>query len=415
MQSFIIRPPEVHTEAGKTTVTARVETPSESHDLWFRGPSDALLPRGADAFVITCMPTAMKLGLPIRVESNVSPRLVASLNTIQDILCKWHPDLHRVRLEAGTAPASAMRTREGTAAFFSGGVDSFYTTLKHQNIISTLILVHGFDLSLENIELRSRVTNAMQQTATGLGKRLVEIETNSKPFTNRHVDWVSHQFGAALAGVAVLLGGEVGNVLVPSSESYAHLEPCGSHPLLDPLWSTEYMNLIHDGAESTRNEKVAAISRFPPALSQLRVCWENLGNAYNCGRCEKCIRTMLNLEAAGALNRCTAFEATLTAQKVAQVEIPNSLVFFHFEEILRFFRKEGGGSDLVMALEQTLARFQGKELAKALADLPSLNADTPGLARAAGRHASSLLQAMVRQKRQLTTNLMRYYWKRLFG
>ena len=39
--------------------------------------------------------------------------------------------------------------------------------------------------------------------------------------------------------------------------TYAHLGPLGSHPLLDPLWSSEDVELVHDGCEATRLDKLA--------------------------------------------------------------------------------------------------------------------------------------------------------------
>ena len=39
----------------------------------------------------------------------------------------------------------------------------------------------------------------------------------------------------------------------------------------------------------------------------LRVCWQNVGTDLNCGRCEKCVRTMAMLAGAGVLDRCETF------------------------------------------------------------------------------------------------------------
>jgi hypothetical protein len=397
VEALIIRSPETRAEADTLTFSSRVETPAGSYDMWFRGPREVVRPQGADAFLITCLPTAMKLGLPVVVEASTSPRLLEALDTIQDILDKWHPDFRRIRVDAPAAPPACPPPRGGVAAFFSGGVDSFYTALKHRDALSALVLVHGFDMPLENTELRARVAAATRKAAAALGKPLVEIETNSKPFTDRHVDWAEHQFGPALAGVAVLGAGVAGQILIPSSETYAHLDPHGSHPILDPLWSTDYMALVHDGAEANRTEKVAAIASFPPALELLRVCWENPDNAYNCGRCEKCIRTMLNLEAAGALERCTAFDVPLAPEGVAEVWIPMDAVAYHFEDNLSTLRARGADPALLRAMEQALTRFEAEKLAGAIAAMP----------------ARPLLQAMARRTLRTPARLIRHHLKRL--
>ena len=89
--------------------------------------------------------------------------------------------------------------------------------------------------------------------------------------------------------------------------------PC-SHPALDPLWSTEAVEVVHDGAETRRVDKVAALAASPLALRYLRVCWENRGGAYNCGRCGKCMRTMVDLDLAGALGHTVDATGTVSTR-----------------------------------------------------------------------------------------------------
>lgn len=393
MNQLVIRKPEQHSTQDRTTVAAHLELPGEHHEMWFRGPRDVLRAEGADAFVITCLPTAMRLGLDMRVEDSVSPKLLASLATVQDILCKWHPDFRRIEIRATSGREPSGAVREAAATFFSGGVDSFYSALAHRESISALVMVHGFDLALEKVGLRARVSRALHEAALWLGKPLLEIETNSRQITERHASWLYQQFGPALSGVAVLMGG-FGRILIPSAESYAHLDVCASHPLLDPLWSTEYTTLVHDGAESDRNEKVAAISHFPAVLRGLRVCWENPDDAYNCGRCEKCIRTMLSLEAAGAMGRCTAFDAPLTPAAVGSVRLPNQLVAYHFEESLAALRTAGTRPDLTRPLERVMARARAAQIIEDLRALPGLPLGTPGIGGAILRRPGTMIPAL---------------------
>lgn len=56
------------------------------------------------------------------------------------------------------------------------------------------------------------------------------------------------------------------------------------------------------------------------ALQHLRVCTDNPGQVYNCGRCPKCLRTMVNLRIVGALERCPTFARPLDLKKVAQLD-----------------------------------------------------------------------------------------------
>jgi hypothetical protein len=57
------------------------------------------------------------------------------------------------------------------------------------------------------------------------------------------------------------------------------------------------MEVVHEGAIE-RTRKLAALVRDPVALEVLRVCWHDAG--FNCGKCEKCVRTRVALRLLGA-------------------------------------------------------------------------------------------------------------------
>jgi hypothetical protein len=72
---------------------------------------------------------------------------------------------------------------------------------------------------------------------------------------------------------------------------------------LDPLWSSRSVQIVHDGAETNRLGKVRAIAGSDAAQKHLRVCYKNPENSYNCGVCDKCVRTGLAAELAGVGQR----------------------------------------------------------------------------------------------------------------
>lgn len=73
-------------------------------------------------------------------------------------------------------------------------------------------------------------------------------------------------------------------------------------------------------------EKLRGLIDHPEALSRLRVCWENQAN-YNCGLCEKCVRTMLGLRALG-IQHCAAFPDTLTPELVRRQRLTTKCVVY---------------------------------------------------------------------------------------
>jgi hypothetical protein len=102
----------------------------------------------------------------------------------------------------------------------------------------------------------------MRQVADEFRKYLIEVETNLRAFTDARVE-SKYYHGAGLASVALFLSSRFRKVYIPSTQSYFALSPMGSHPLPDPLWSTEETEIVHDGCEATRVDKVIRIVRRP--------------------------------------------------------------------------------------------------------------------------------------------------------
>jgi hypothetical protein len=348
-------------EAGAAGVTLAfpVQVGGRPDELRFRlaspGHPGGLSATSDPALAALLLP-AMALGARLSIEGPVSPRLLAGIDRLQDVFALWAPRRFRrvpVRARpAATAPAGPGR---GLACFFSGGVDSLYSAAKHAGRLQALVFVHGWDVPLGDAALRERVAGRLRVAARELGVPLVEVETNLLPFREAYVRWRWYH-GAALASVALALSPAFETVVVPSSNPYSKLHPWGSHALTDPWWSTEATALVHDGAEATRLEKVACLARHPGALRALRVCFENRGGAYNCGECEKCLRTMAALRAVGALERCPAFARPLDLDAVATLGAPPPQLVSEYTDVLAWVEARGHDPALARALRAGLAR-----------------------------------------------------------
>jgi hypothetical protein len=126
-------------------------------------------------------------------------------------------------------------------------------------------------------------------------KKLIAVESNVREFVERRNIYWGMLIGGVLAGLGVAMAPET--LLIPSSWTYQDLHPYGTHPLVDPLWSTEATEVIHHGAGTTRSGKIEYIAERQSLLDQLQVCWKSC--ASNCGNCPKCIRTSLVLHLLG--------------------------------------------------------------------------------------------------------------------
>jgi len=288
---------------------------------WLRCPAaygSAVL-AGGDAFLPVALLVAMRYRRRLVFEPSVSAALLAATPRIMALYRDWSAagpvPLHPVEITA----TPAVRPRCGTAsgAFFSCGVDSFYSLLRNvarypetdARAIRYLVVVHGFDIWGHHPPALFETTRAnTAAVAHALGRAILPVATNVRELVSG-LDWGAVAHGAGLASVGLLFGQLFHTIYVPATTALARLyiKPLGSHPALDPLWSTEAVEVVHDGAETRRIEKVRAIAASTLALQYLRVCWENRGGAYNCAQCGKCMRTMVDLELAGALKRAETF------------------------------------------------------------------------------------------------------------
>jgi hypothetical protein len=359
MSQVSISKPEYSMEHGWYVASASISVNGKTHQLTFRS-SEGPLARGSDPFLAATLFPAMRIGQPLHISGTVSPKLLVTTHTIQDIFHRWFPEYGKIPVHAEPGLSDEVSGVTEVGAFFSGGVNSFYTLLKHQGEITKIIFVHGLDIELNNVSLRSMVSKEIRRIAEELGKQLIEVETNVHEFAHQY-----HYNGSLLPSIGLILSAQFEKIYIPSNISYDHAFPDSSHPLLDPLWSTESLTFGHDGCEANRNEKFGRISQSAIALRSLRVCLQNPDDSYNCCQCEKCVRTMIGLEAIGALDRCPTFNQKLDIEAVSRMNLRDPLLPFA-EENLKTLETRGNNADLVEALRFCIRNFRYKKMANLL-------------------------------------------------
>jgi hypothetical protein len=319
-------------------------------EVWFRSSlplfgerSDALVPLGVLA--------AMRTRRPLRVTGPVSRRLLENAGVAQDVLESFsagelrHVDVVADGVDVALPPAA------GVGVFFSGGVDSFYTYLQRADEITHLVFVRGLDVLSSGSPRDHAATDAVRRAAAELGRELVEIETNLRSVTEPFAQWTL-AFGTALGGLALLLQSRLGRVYVAGGNTYETLGPWGSHPVLDPRWGNERIEIVHHGCEATRGQKVVRLASSPSALTYLRVCTRQSAT-FNCGECEKCTRTMVALRNAGAQGRCPTLPPVLDLGRVARQHLaPGPITTFARESLVDARRRHDWA--LALALRASL-------------------------------------------------------------
>ena len=195
-----------------------------------------------------------------------------------------------------------------------------------------------------------------EAAAAALDKRLVVIATNAQRFLHG-IDWEHYAHGAVLAGAALTVQSLLHTVYVPSPGLSPTFRPCGVHPGMDPLWSTDELEFVSDGVAVSRLDKVRELGRVPAALEFLRVCWENLDGALNCGCCEKCLRTMLELEVSGLLERTATLPRKVEPAALHRLRLPG-YVLPMWLEVLRELEAHRPGAPLTLAVERLVRRAE---------------------------------------------------------
>jgi hypothetical protein len=355
LETRVERGPDVVRVVG-SFVRAGARSPEEAY-FAFPAELQGFVADTADPFVPALLVPCLERGEDLEVVPPISPRLLGRLQRIQDVLLSFHPRFRPIAISA--APRRSGPTSGGTAVatLFSCGVDSFYTLLKAQRGALAPPLTHLlFMRGLEQPLSRSRGVDDslawVRQIADQTGLGVISGETNLRDLFGLNYELYYHGAALIAAGLALCRGLE--RLLVPSTFSYGQLKPWGSHPLLDELWSTECLEVIHDGAEARRVDKLERlVARDPLALSRLRVCLQNDAGATNCGRCRKCARTLLILEILGAAGRAVSFPRRSVAALAADLRTDHEVFL---QEALGLAERRGR-ADVTVALRR--ARRQG--------------------------------------------------------
>lgn len=323
-------------------------------EVWFHS-AEAELACAVEPFVALALPAAMHLRRRLVVEGEVSPRLLAQLPELQRIWIKKEPLVGPAALIAAAGVPQPQAQGREAALFFSCGVDSFHSLLEHQSELTALIFVDGFDVSLNNRALYAEVWQNVRETAAGFGKRLIRVETNLRQFTDSVGDWGYVFHGPAKGAVGLALAPTVGRCFV-SGERLRPETRESSCSELDPLWSSEAVEMIHVGNTVGRFEKLRRISADPYVQRQLRVCWDPRTGRYNCGECSKCLRNMAALRALGRLEAVATFGAFQPKRLEQVVRIDGHLPYTGILDIIHHLREHGQDPELLRVLERMVSR-----------------------------------------------------------
>lgn len=349
-------------------------------ELYFETTADRAeyLTASPEPFVIAAFVPAIYAGeRRLTVDAPVCPQLLRGLEENLGWLRHWHGKTTRLDIAPAAAPRFSGMKGRTAASFLSGGVDSLHTLrlnqlqvpAGHPMAIQDCILVDGFDMSWDSSkgpqdDIFFRALDGLAPLAVAANVRLLPIRTNLRHLNDSVMFWMEWFYGAALASVANACAAKFHTVTQASaSDDVSRTGPWGSTPFTDANYSSSAVRIVHDSLWVTRLEKIRLIAEWPAALQSLRVCTANRPERINCGKCEKCTRTMIALIAVGRLQDTQVFGATdVSEQAFGTMWLREAFVFEFYAELVEPLRR-CGRADLVRGIRTLQARHR-KQLAR---------------------------------------------------
>lgn len=307
----------------------------------------------ASPFLSALLLPCMKRGEDIVIEGAIPQEFQQSLPKLMNVVEKWDAGFKRINVNSASF-SKKIKKPSAVGCFFSGGVDSFYSYLKHRDSVTHIISIKSWEIP-PDITTPSKGKDNTQEIAEREGLHVITVESNYKEIIEPVLDW-EWNLGGNMAAIALMLRNGLQAVYIPSGMRWDQLCPYGTHPDLDPLWSTETLKVYHDGCEYSRLEKVLhVIAKSPLALSHLRVCTHNLKSSENCNQCFKCVMTKTALLCADVLDKTSTFDKTLNPALIRKVPYKTELGLHIFgEDCLVYLKEHNKYPEIQEALEEGL-------------------------------------------------------------
>ena len=257
-----------------------------------------------DAFVVNVLLYAMEHSLDIECEQVMSEKLYYQLNEyLIPCISKNISKYNRISIIA-TLSNEKLESRGAVGASLSGGVDSFYTLSKHMDrkeksyeITHLTFFNAGASGSYGGDDARKRYFERIdwiKNVADCVKKEFLCVDTNMNEFLMQD-HRSTHTFRTL--SIPLVLQKLFSKYYFATGYPLPHFEFCpidtADYDLLNVFcFGTETLSFYASGAEATRMDKLYEITKLEITGKYLNVC---VSESVNCGKCEKCQRTMMGL------------------------------------------------------------------------------------------------------------------------
>jgi hypothetical protein len=351
--------------------------PSEEVVFEIEDPASEWADPAPEAFALIGSLAALHHGEKrVRVEGTLCPRFRDGVRTALRTVASWYPGRFpgpEPELEASGGFVATMPAPSRAGLFLSGGADSLFTLQRnranfareHSASYRDAIFVVGFGTrdgnaaSERHADVRRRQRRSVEAIARLAEMDLLVTRCNVEALGEENDFFLAASNGAHLAAVALLFPRRLTSVSIAASCDVLDPVPWGSHPLLDGNYSTSAIEVRHEGFDLTREERIAALASWKDSLPHLMVCAQGPleEGQKNCGRCEKCLRTMVALMLAGSLAPPAPFPLEIDPHLIEEIRVRAGAITFwrNFSEMLR----GQGRNDLAASVEHLCAYLRG--------------------------------------------------------
>ncbi len=294
-------------------LVSKIEYENKSYDMYFKVEDEYkkyLCDMNANSFLIALLPFIVKHNYNVIIKDKISSKLYYQLTTyLLPLLCKAFKK-NNINIECELT--DELYNGKAIGASISCGVDSFYTLFKHRNLKNNKNITHlcffnagsNGDFGGEDSDnLYKKRLSHVREFCKKYNYPFITIDSNMNELI-----LMSHEKRHTFTTLACVYALEK---LFNTYYFASGLEFDGSHidekdtAFYDILnvhaLSNENIAFYCSGLETSRIEKVKFISEFEETYDYLNVC---VGHDWdNCSRCEKCSRTMAELESIGKLDK----------------------------------------------------------------------------------------------------------------
>jgi hypothetical protein len=352
------------------------------YDLYFEVPESQgdHLQLSSEAFLAaSAVPAAVAEERRLKINDTACPIFLDGMLTNLDYFKRWFSDWHDIEVQVDQSFGLTERSIGHTQGMlFSGGIDSQFTLYRwntelpeyHPARIKLCFIIdyEGFrandpgnqrPYSKENFALFDRHCELLEVAAKSVGAKLCPIRTNIKGVNDHGGMWIKIFHGAAMAAVSHAVGRNLAAMRFASGD-IPLMKAYGSHPLTDPNWSSYRLSISHDTMRCSRFEKTGKVAEWPEGQDALRVCISNTSDRLNCGRCEKCLRTMLMLLCHDKLVGASFPRSDVSVEDLSQITFHAAYEVRQYRALLPELRRIGR-QDLHRTIQSKIRQFTAKQ------------------------------------------------------